>query len=349
VPGWARVLVAGLTVTLVLELWVRSVETYLPPRNSAGVGEVALKRDRLRALATTPGTPALVFIGDSMMDAAVDPDAFLAASNRFPSAYNAALMGARLQTQARWANDIVLPTARPKMVVHGMSPTLVSSFGMDPQGLSVYDSILDTNITSVNDDVWSSTDEAASDLSSTIKHRNSLRYPSTLLNATWARASGGRPFGEFGRPDGFWEKALAPTGQIKEFATGKSSGTVPEGLLPHLRLLVESPIDYSQVNQALAIYRTKESPLVVVIQPAALDAMRTSGINVEKWRAISTGLADHVRATGVPVIDFTDAGYPNDVFFDPFHLNAAGSTRYSADLARRVADLCQTDPTLRCP
>ncbi len=340
--------VALVAVALVGELWVRAVADYLPPRNSAGAGEVAVKHDALAAFGADTGSRRVVFIGDSMVDAAADPAVFVAGAPLQGRVYNAALMGARLNTQAHWLNDVVLPLARPDLVIHGMSPTLVSTFGMDPQGLTVYDSILNTNIAAVRDPFWSRLDETVSDRVALVERRNSLRYPSTLLNATWSKLTNGKPFLAAVRPPGFWEKNLAADGHIRAFASGSAAGGVPEGLLPSLVQLVQSPADLTQLETVLDVYRRRSVPAVVVLQPAALSSMRKSGVDVDAWRRLAGQLRQRIEQAGLAVIDMTDVGYPDTLFFDTFHLNAEGSARYSTDLAQRVARLCAERAELRC-
>lgn len=343
--GW-RLVAIVLVVLVVAEGYVRLIAAYLPPPTTPGAGEVAFKKSRLEQLGAAGGV-SVVFMGDSMMDSALDPAVFLQHAPSAPSAYNASLQGSRLTTQQQWAHEIVLPAVRPKVVLQAVNPTLVSTLGTSADQLGVYDAILAANIRSVRGDIWQNATEAASEHVYLVRYRDALRRPGVLGGATVNRFTGGQEFPQPARPPGFWERTLTPAGQVTEYADGQAARTGPDGLITNIRIMLESSRDFTPMNSITSRYKSAGVQTVVVIQPVAFDIMTASGLDVAPWKAAAADIRRRAEAEGLPVIDFSDTPYTRDHFFDPLHLNAKGSARFSTELAQRYEALCQSR-TVRC-
>ena len=80
-------------------------------------------------------------------------------------------------------------------------------------------------------------------------------------------------------------------------------------------------------------------PTVVVVPPMALDALAAAGADTQAYLAAVGELSETVRGRGLPFLDFTSA-YDTSLFADPAHLNAAGTERFSRELATAVDSAC---------
>ncbi|MEZ5142152.1 MAG: hypothetical protein R2726_06470 [Acidimicrobiales bacterium] len=340
-----RLVVIVLVVVVASELFVRWISPQLPPARTAAAGEVQVKDDQMRRL----GAVGVAFVGDSTLDSGADPTAFLDTWPAPASAYNASLMGSRLPTLGRWYGEVVRDRIQPALVVQGVSVTLVSDLGIGPDQLGVYDAALTANIDIATSDGWQQLSRDAAEHVYLVRHRNALRSPTVVLQATANRITGEEPAPQSVRPPGFWEQTVAPTGQVTEFFDEVAAPTGPDKLMDAVRSVLDGQESFGPLDALLLRYRDAGQAVVAVVPPVAFDVLSASGIDVGAWRARSARLVDHLRDGGVAVVDFTDAGYPRELFFDPFHLNRRGSTRFSHELATRVRALCTERAELTCP
>lgn len=335
-----------IAVVLVSELFVRWISPQLPPAQTAGAGEVQIKDSQIDQ--RSPGPVGVVFIGDSTLDSGADPTVVVDTWAAAGTSYNASLMGSRLPTLSRWYTEVVRPGLAPELVVQGVNLTLVSDLGIGPDQLGAYDAALTANIDVATADGWQQLSSAAAERAYLVRHRNALRSPSVLLQATANRITGQEPALQSVRPPGFWERVVSPTGQITEFFDGVAAPTGPSGLMDGIQAVLDGGTSTVSLDALMQRYRDADQAVVVVIPPVALEVLAASGIDVAVWRDRTRDLVEHLRDDGVAVVDFTDAGYPRQLFFDPFHLNREGSTRFSTELAGQLRTLCDNEPT-RCP
>jgi lysophospholipase L1-like esterase len=73
--------------------------------------------------------------------------------------------------------------------------------------------------------------------------------------------------------------------------------------------------------------------VIIVIPPVPLDAWREVGVDLGALRYGEDLIKSIAAQYGVPVIDFTDVGYENELFADLVHMNDQGAERFSRDLS----------------
>ena len=339
----ARGAVIIVAIVLLAELTARVLSPYLLPPTSPGAGEVVVKDRQLAALAPTT---QVFFLGDSTMDAGVDPSAFTDESVHFSSAYNASLMGARLPSQRIWTGR-VLRDHTPQLVVQAATPTLVSSLGVSPDDVSAYDAVLSYNLRQLDGDIWFDLGERAGDVSALVRYRSSLRNPRLLAGAAWDRVSGGPELPKAERPEGFWERFTTPAGQNTNFGQQVAKADNLGGLFDALRRLLDGRYDTKPLETLLEGYADRGIPAVVVVPPVSEPLFAAGGVSIAEWRAAAARIVAAGAEHGVPVLDYTSRTYAPELFADPLHLNTNGARRFSADLARDIDALC--DRGLRCP
>lgn len=334
----------ALVIVLAAELGTRAISSHLfPPEWAAG--EVAYKHDQLTR---APADVRTVFLGDSMIDAGVDPAAFRDRAPRTGPGYNAALLGAPLAAQQLWADRIVLDQLSPDLVVLGVSPTAVSTLGVGSRDRLTYGEVISQNVRSLGDDGWARLADDVGEQVYLVRYRTSLRNPRLVASATWDTLTGKGGLDASLRPPSFWPANTSPLGQVTAYRGGQAAPTGPAGLIDNIRALLAADTVMAPLDDAVATVRSHGASLVLVVPPTALDVMAASGIDVDQWRAAVRTLADRARELDVAFVDFTDAGYDRSQFFDPFHLNGAGSDRFSRELGAAVDGLCDRDPRVRC-
>lgn len=330
-------------VVLVAELVARAISPHLLPPTSPGAGEVIVKDRQLAALAPTT---QVLFLGDSTLDAGVDPTAFTDESVRFSSAYNASLMGARLPSQRIWTGR-VLRDHTPQLVVQAATPTLVSHLGVSPDDVSSYDAVLSYNLRQLDGDVWYTLGERAGEVSALVRYRSSLRNPRLAAGAAWDQVTGAPELPKAERPAGFWDQFTSPVGQNTSFGNQVAKADNLGGLFDALKRLLDGRYDTQPLETLIEGYRDAGIATVVVVPPMSEPLLTAGGVSVAEWRAAAARIVAAGAAHGVPVLDYTSRTYPPEQFADPLHLNVAGSKRFSADLARDIDALCSAG--LRCP
>jgi len=335
-------------VVLLVELSVRIISPYLLPPQSPGVGEVALKHAQLRGRAAGGGVD-LLFVGDSTLDAGIDPDAAAAATGRFTSGYNASLRGARLPTQRVWVFDRLLPMLRPRLVVQAVTPTFISTLGASPTDVTAFDTMLTKNLSSLEPDLWQRSDQIASDQLYLIRYRSSLRSPRLVGAAVWNRITSSEEFPADDLGPDYWERITAPNGQSIEYRLGTPRPESLTGLFATVRSMLDGGYSLTALDSMLDGYARRGVPLVVVIPPVATDLLTQGGVDMARWREMTNRIAEDGRARGLEVLDFSDRAYPTDWYFDPFHLNGTGSRQFSTDLGAAIDQACRRDSKLRCP
>lgn len=350
-PNRPVVLVRTATVIVILiimaELLLSPLSPYLPTGLLDQPREVAIKQQQLDRLVSTP--PDVLFMGDSIMDSAGDAAIFSAASTRFDSAYNGALLGAPFAGQRSWLKRVVLPRVKPRVIVQMVSPLAVSAPEAEGRA-NVLDDNVDIEIDRADDSFWVGLDRSVSDVSYLVKYRHALRQPDVVVKAVQAMLKGDPPAAKpnvirakYSQP-GYWDHAISPDGRYNDFndlrmpAKFNASVIVP---------LMEVEPDFATFDQLLAFERDSGIAVVVVIAPIAYATYQASGVDMGRWRALADGVKARANIAGLPTIDLTDAGFVRTDFNDYLHMNDNGSRRLSTELARRLDALCAAG-TLRC-
>lgn len=331
-----RTVVIVVVMVLLAELYARSIGPYFPVKLD-GLGEMVRKREQLSGPAGL--NAQVVFAGDSMMDVGGDPAAFAAASKRYEHAYNASLLGAPIAGTAAWMKRVVLPGSTRQVVVLGVAPSSVLAPDVDFSGVA-RDQVED-QISQTESDMWLTATEQAEEWSALVQHRRYLRSPQAVSDATSDALSGSDPASNPGfermRVEGYWERTVNEFGQVVNLSSDKLGRQFnPE--VAHQ--LVAQQANYQSLDRALEMFAEEGVAVVVVVPPIAVAVWEASGVDVAKWRAVATEITAHARAHGVPSVDYTDTGFPREMFNDYVHLNEAGARRMSTDLASRLDALC---------
>ncbi len=332
-------------MVLLAEATVRLLSPALLPPRSPNANEVARKDAAITGFAQ--GFPQVIAFGDSTLDAGLVPNTFVVESGRFGSAYNAGLMGARFGALKLWAAH-VLSRAKPGLVLQAVDPATVLSLDARVDE-AVLDDLVSANVRALDDSFGQQLDRLASDYSYLVRYRGSLRSPRELTAAVQRRLEDKAPEGVGQRPAGFWEENVDSSGQVIAFRKGVATSKPSEGLLTFMRQVLQGSEQFDQLDLLLNTYRSAGVPVVVVIPPVSLEVMSDNELPAKRWEQTVESIKVHAALRDLPVIDFSHAGFAKSEYFDAFHLNADGSTRFSRELAGRLDELCARVAQLRCP
>jgi hypothetical protein len=340
-----RVLAIMLVTALVLELGVRLIAAHLPTVESDDSQELVLKAERIEQLGASGVPVGAVVLGSSAMDAGVDPATFDASSARFDGSFNAALIGTPLATQERWAHDVVLEQIDPEVALVGVSPLEVHQ-NEEAESLAPVDAIFDASFREVEDGVLPSIERSASDLSYLVRYRGSLRHPRYVGDAVVDTVSRSREFPRIDRPDGYWEQNLDARGAVLQYRDRQLDRVSPE-LVEYLDTTFDAPYRPERLEALLDRLDDAEVPAVVVSPPIAVDALAAAGADAAVYQAAVDEIATTAEERGLVFLDFS-TGYDSTLFADPLHLNAAGTERFSQDLAAAVDAACAGEQPTGC-
>jgi hypothetical protein len=304
---------------------------------SGDAAEMVLKARRINELAATKADIDVMFFGTSMMDSAIAPREFLAASTKFHSAYNASIVGAPAATQVRWVNDIALRDMKPKLIVVGVHP--IDLLLTDPLNLNIQPGQADVVFSRVERElrpgVLGDIDRALNDHVELVAQRGSLRQPKVMLDATWNqyRQNDPKPYIPL-RDEDDWKAALESDGTSKLF-NGQTYKTTKA--LSDLRTnLQKKDFSADDVYRLLGVMsqrgRELGAEVVVVIPPVPLAAWTEGGVDMGSVKDGERLIREAAASYRLEVVDFTDKGYPNNLFADILHSNDKGAVQFSRDL-----------------
>lgn len=349
-----RVGLAVLVGLLLAEVGTRLIAGHLPAPGDDGRAEVLRKEDDLEALAADGG-PDVVFFGNSLIDAGVDPVRFTEASTRFAGpAYNAALLGAPIYLQTEWIEEVTGGPASPEVSVVGLGPLDVIDWAnpvaqgaepLTPAQQRLFESLVTDNIRVVEDDVLSQVERQASDASALVEHRGALRDPGVVLAATFQTAAGRPPGPEATRTDDLWDENLGPGGNVLQFQDrqgGQLEG-FGDSFLERSLLTASRP---ERVEQVVELVEEGDSQVVLLVPPVDLPSLPPA--TAQAYVELAEEIVAEGQRLGVTVVDRSRAGYPADLYADGIHLNAAGTDRLSVELAAALDAACAPAGALAC-
>lgn len=342
-----RLAVVALVVVGAAELGVRAIAAHLPPPTIGDTQELVEKKQQMEARADA-GATEIVFLGNSTMDAGVDPEAFVASSTQLDSAYNAALLGLPLDTQARWFEEVVSPVLQPDVAVLGMNPVDVLQSYYTNSELAVVNASFHTRFREIEDGPTAALNRAAYSSSYLYRYRGSLRAPSHIVDAIHDTLTGAETIGIWARPSGFFDDNIGPSGAILVYRDREMSGGVSSKLVEDLSRTLDSDLRQGRIQHLVAQVRASGSDPVIVVPPVALRTLAEAGLDADRWREVASQVADAAAELGVPVVDLSTDDYPPTHFSDPIHLNAAGAQRFSFDLARAIDAHCRAGAIPSC-
>jgi hypothetical protein len=350
--GVLRVLGVGVVLVVLAEIGVRALADNLPSPSEQDSQEVVLKEEQLDQRRGGPATD-VAFVGSSNLDAAIDPVVFREASGS--TAYNAALLGTPAYLQDRWIEGHVLPALRPTIVVVGITPfDVVHSFpisgedrALTPSEQQLLEEMLSANLDVLDDSALGRLDHEVSSWSELVRRRAALRSPTAVWDAALDTIAGRSRTTEL-RPTAAWEGNLSPDGAVLHYRdrTGTNLGALADVFITQS---LTAPFVADRVREPLQSVDDAGAQPVLVVPPIELTALQSRGLDVQGYRDLVAEVAATAADEDVPIVDFTDRGYGPELFADIAHLNGAGSTRFSTELAASLLQLCADGTLDACP
>lgn len=335
------VVAAAAAVVLLAEGGARVLSPYLTEPARYGDDATAVKVAQMDARGDT--CTDVVLAGNSMGRDAFDPAAFEAADPAHRRAYNASLDAASPELLESWVADEAVARLRPATVVLTLASLDVNASGPATRAaLEAYEGAEQTR-----PDLIGRLGVAAGSVSDLIAYRTELRDPAELRSAI-DRLREGTPAP---RPSTAGiDRVLGADGEGLSRRSLQYRGEPGAKLFTRQQLLAGWSLDHDQVDAATALIddlRAQGIDVVLVVLPVTDDyvAQHPNGVaDFATFLAAAEGIAGD---TGAPLIDLHDAA-PVERFADTHHLNGAGTSWFSAELAARLAAL-GVDAPARCP
>lgn len=312
-------LTMGMAATMaVAELFARLGAPVLSRPLAWYAQQAQVKADDLERNSGTPDWASVVFVGDSTIRDAFDPELFGQVSGCGLTAYNAALTGLRPRAMEHWVRQWVLPRAAPRLVVVGVTTSDLSIAGSD----DFYDRY--SRAPAVQEGPLAEASRALARYSAVWRYRAILRDP-VYWKPAIARLMPGmeanEPWERF--RSGYADPGNAPY-SVGGFtmADFQASPTEADALGRTLRLLADSGVDTWAVLMPV-------SPDYVVLHAGGERGYREA---LERIRRIAS-------TAGVRIIDLSALG-GREAFQDPMHLNTDGSRRATLALMDALGDVC---------
>lgn len=307
---------------LVAELGTRAISDELPTPMRWGSAEEQVKADDLHRLSDRPG--GTVFLGSSMMDAAVDPAQFSGEAGTPEPAYNAALLGADTRIMRLWAQALVEPVADPSVVVVGISCREVTvEAAQDAQLAQFVDSrAMRERLGTMH--TLDRVDDAVGSVSALVRHRVELREPLNLTGRE-RRSNDEFTIGPEGRDEHFLDRTYPPPDKLEEvlYRPDVSSLDIADDKVDALSGLVD---DLEAGGAKVWVVNMPITQDFVEYMPTPSEQNKRRCWDLLEATATSAG------------VEYLEAGvWDKELFADPIHLNREGSRRFTSWLAERVA------------
>lgn len=340
---WLVAVAIVLVVAVALEGYVRWVEPQFETLRAGDSAEMILKAERIEELGKENPKVDVVFFGNSMMDTAISPAWLIRNSKTIDSAYNAAVVGAPLQTRLRWSQEIVLDNLDPETIVLGVHPVdlLHTDFLKVNQDATQADVIFGKVLRETDQSFLGEIQRALDDNIAVVRNRGILRKPRSLWDATWRQIRRQPKPKEFDvRTEEDWQDWLKNDGEVAMFHKQPFKPESIKNVGPKLRenLQVDN-YSTTELRDLLDYLRSTGKQVVVVIPPVPLDAWKDAGVDMNALRAGTRLITDTAGEYGFPTIDFTERGFKNGVFVDLLHANDLGSLQFSKALAAELDEL----------
>jgi hypothetical protein len=289
------------------------------------IPEVEYKVDQVRTLSKTGGA-SLVALGSSAIDVALDPDQLSPRPGLRP-AYNGGIGGSSIKITADWGELKAIPLLKPDVVIVGMTSREfnpndphANAFHQDFDRSPAIRELTDT------DNALQRVERSAEDASALFKYRTVLRQPRYLWNLIGlGNAPRKRPYGQVSAA-GHKVIYLKDTYADKE-QLYKASALFRWELGRTERAKFTQLMEYLQANV---------KHVLVVSMPVTHDYIRWTPHGQADLDEVNAVLRRVAVATGA---EFVETGvWPNELFADAGHVNAAGTARFTkminAELAR---------------
>lgn len=346
-----RAALAALVVLVLAELGMRAIDEHLPRPSAGDTVEIELKYAQLEQLAADGEPVDLVVLGNSTLDAGIDPVLLGETSARFDAVYNAALLGQPLASIRRWAREFVLARTDPDTVVLGLTPLDVPTLSIFGVSKPAVEAAFESTFDDLRPGPLQTADERLSRWSSLVRNRAAFRAPGELWRGvTDTVADRDKSFegdGPVTFEDGTqgvrdrqtWEDVLlGPRGTNRTYWGSTFDGVTESRISPtERRAYREANIDRLQIAGVIdGIRDAGVDDIVVVLPPHELPALEQSGVPLDTYHRLAADIVDVVQAEGLTVIDLSAAAWDRSDFYDPAHLSKQGNRRLTRLLAREL-------------
>lgn len=318
-------LVVALLVVLAGEVTTRAVASRLDPPLRWQNWETQNKVDRIDALAARGGA-SVVFVGSSMVNAAVDPDAFDRVEPRDRPSFNAAINGADARLVEPWLLDVVVPRLRPQTVVIGVSSRDLNDHASHRQ-FDLFRTSDEGRWVMRHRSLPDRLERAAERWSYLVRYRDDLRRPRRIA----------------GQHDPLREVArIGPLGQLRAldiYAHADYAVTprfVREARSDALRDYSIGGAQTAALRRTVTGLRARGVRVVLLEMPVTQDAIALHPRGAADYERFTTRLREVAGATGAEIVDLTGAFGSTRFFFDPFHLNGSGRAAFTVALGTRL-------------
>jgi hypothetical protein len=309
------VLAAGL---LLAELAVRVDAHHIPAPVTWSGPEEQLKYSQMQTLHREGHTGGIVVVGSSVADVGIDP-AGLTTVPGVPT-YNAALLGANLETVRWWTDHVVVPLLQPRQIVFGLTSREVNS--NDPQASSLGQQFFASPAVrhlDGSESVWQRLERYGGDISYLFRYRKIFRDPSLLADKTTEMQ--------------IQQAQTDSRGLDLVFAHGPYLQSAAFFQATILFRFVVSPAKLSLLAATLQDIGHRGTRVVLADTPVTQDYVSLHP-QAGDYAAYQNALALVAATAQVPLI--RGQVWPTSLFSDPIHLNAAGTARFTPAVAAQL-------------
>jgi hypothetical protein len=319
-------IVVAVAVLMVAEGAVRANRSRLVDPQVWPSPELQKKHTQITQRAAADRRTDVVLVGDSMMDAAGDPDD-LARALPGTGFYNASIAGMTLPVIATWTTRFAQPKLRPKLVVIGFSSNELNPRALAPEsGVEAYRGSRAARAAEGTGSVVDRADALLRERSMLYRYRDSLR----------------RPFGEQEVAKAVFDPELTASGHDLAFAHLKylqgggpgHADLVNQGVIAALQGFSINPENVEILMDMISGIREQGARVLLVAMPVTADLVRFHPNGEADYQAAMLAFAGAAERRGAT---FVQAGvWDRFLFADPVHVNAAGSSALTTWMAPYV-------------
>ncbi|HEX7132436.1 MAG TPA: hypothetical protein VF228_07665 [Iamia sp.] len=349
-----RATIALVVVLALAELGMRAIDDHLPRATAGDTIEIELKYAQLQALHDQGEPVDLVVLGNSTLDAGIDPVLLGEESARFDAPYNAALLGQPLASIRRWAGEFVLEEVDPDTVVLGLTPLDVPTLSIFGVSKPAVESAFSASFDALHPDALQRAEDNVSEHSALVRRRAAFRAPGELwrgiTDTIYGREKAFEGDGPVTLEDGrqgvrdrrTWEQELlGPRGTNRTYWGYSYDGTTESRISPTERRAYErANLDRLQLAGVIGGIRDAGvDDIVVVLPPHDLPALEQSGVPLASYHRLADDLVAFAQDEDLAVIDLSDVAWEHADFYDPAHLSKQGAERLTRLLAEELDQL----------